>query len=123
MGLIVSHGCWPLCSYRSFRFWRERLGLAAGYTVSEGYLDLDYDNITEANIFGDWETDPEDILVVLLAHSDWNGVIRNYHLIPLAIRLLYLRESLDIEWDKWALDNFVNGLEIAYDLGEDVLFH
>lgn len=66
-----------------FMDWRLLLAKTAGYKVVGWehdeilYLvpDLDYENIDYANLMGVWEEEPEDILVVLLAHSDEAGSI------------------------------------------------
>jgi len=101
MKLTVSQGCFS-GSPVAFAAWRLLLAKAAGFGVVTFRIDdtpllvpdLDVDMLTMENIMGVWETDPEDIILVLLAHCDYEGCIYPNHLIPLADRLEALAENL-----------------------------
>jgi len=85
-----------------FMNWRLLLARAAGYGV-EGCEQndvtflvpaLDYDHMTTENVLGIWDIEPEDVLVVLLAHSDEDGAIYPPHLAALATRIEELLPEL-----------------------------
>lgn len=94
MGLDTTHDCWH-GPYSAFQRWREAVQVAAGWHLevvndSPPYRwprEVNATALTEANFEGEWETVPEDPLIVLVAHSDWSGVIPRDALIPLAERL------------------------------------
>lgn len=85
-----------------FLNWRLLLARAAGFGVigweheEVTYLlpALDYETLTFENSLGIWDIDPEDVLIVLLAHSDEEGAIYPMHLAPLAERIEMLIPEL-----------------------------
>lgn len=94
MGLDTSHDCWH-GAYSAFSTFRNELAKAAGYQLAE-YEDNGYrfispvverDNVTAANYQGEWEETPSDPLLVLILHSDCDGVIKPAQGVPLANRL------------------------------------
>lgn len=140
MGLDTSHDCWR-GAYSAFTRWRHGLARAAGYSV----LDVKYDTITmptvmmdwghfasenPGHLVGEWSRIPDDPLVILLAHSDCDGVIRHQHAAILADRieelLPLLPEQEDTghigDWRK-KTQRFIDGLRLAASRGEDVEFH
>lgn len=130
MGLTTSHECWD-GSYGAFRRWRNALAVAAGYRL-ELYKDgepipvLDWDNLPDGVLMGEWPATPDDPLLVLLAHSDCEGWIRSAQAAPLADRLAELIEKLppDTTYVIWRrrTEEFVAGLRRAAEAGEDVEF-
>ena len=115
MGLDTSHDCWH-GSYGGFNDYREALADAAGYDL-EKLWGLDWPDGSEA---GKWPVLPHDPLVVLLQHSDCDGVIPWDVCGELAERLAGLSVS-----DQWVpfVARFVDGLREAHALSEDVDFH
>ena len=101
MKVIVQPDCF-VGEPMDFLNWRLLLAKAAGYGVTGWTHDevtyllpaLDYENLTVENSLGIWNIDPDDVLVVLLAHSDEEGAIYPTHLAPLADRLDTLLEDL-----------------------------
>lgn len=105
-----------------FLNWRLQVARAAGYGVSAWEVDgatyliprLPYDTYSYENILGIWDIEPDDILEVLLAHSDEEGAIYPIHAGPLADRLEELSESINqIENDKGRTRKFIDGLRKA----------
>jgi hypothetical protein len=102
MGLDTSHGCWS-GPYSAFSSWRNALCLAAGWHLYEkeyndGFKmklprEINWDEVTNENIRGEWERLPEDPLVVLIAHSDCDGQLPVEVLLPLADRLEQLLDK------------------------------
>ena len=101
MNLRVEPDCFvgePL----EFANWRLLLARAAGFGVEGWEHDditfllpaLDYENMSTENILGIWDIEPEDVLIVLLAHSDEEGAIYPVHLEPLAARIEELLPEL-----------------------------
>lgn len=95
MGLDTSHDCWH-GAYSAFSRWRNDIALAAGYAIWPVRYDdgitretimIDWGHVTEDNLAGKWQETPSDPLVVLIAHSDCDGVIYPEQAIPLADRL------------------------------------
>lgn len=124
-------------AYSAFTRWRNQLAEAAGYTVAPGPGPyripgpaLDWDNLTEANGAGDWETTPADPLLVLLAHSDCDGHILPAQAGPLADRLTELLPLLPAgtggghigDW-RVTTQTFIDGLRAAAEAGERVEFY
>ena len=62
-----------------------------GDDVAVEVPDLDQFDLVEANIYGSWDTPPDDPILYLLAHSDEEGVIEEEHMLPLASRLTELK--------------------------------
>lgn len=82
--------------YGGFMNWRNTIALAAGYSIEEDTSEegitlpcpvLDWDSITSDNMQGDWESIPEDPLVILLAHHDHEGHLYPEHAALIADRL------------------------------------
>ena len=154
MGLDTTHGCWS-GPYSAFGRFREHLQDAAGWPMSEVKDEygiswrettrIDWSQITEENISGIWDTMPEDPLVVLIAHSDCDGIIPADACGPLADRIeelipkLGATEKVDPEWlaragmseappravydgEQEAAKRFVAGLRLAAAAGEAVEF-
>lgn len=136
MGLDTTHDCWH-GAYSAFARWRCEAASAAGYMIG----NLEYKGIITPTVLvdwghlqdvlhGDWEQDPEDPLMVLIAHADDDGVIRHRHCKPLADRLTGLLDKIP-EGDagghigNWREKTqvFINGLLDAHSNDEDVEFH
>jgi hypothetical protein len=78
---------------------------------------------------GDWpEGEPADPLRVLIDHSDCDGWIRHRHTLPLAERLRELLPALSNDGpypthtDRAKCEQFIAGLVMAHESGEDVEF-
>jgi len=141
MGLWVSHECWT-GAYSAFSRWREQLARTAGYTVAKvtwedgdvfdnnrDWVLIDWGHITNAHLMGEWDETPADPLLVLIAHSDCEGVIHPAQAGPLADRLTELLPLLPDEADlghigAWRpkTQAFIDGLRAAVEAGEDVEF-
>jgi hypothetical protein len=133
MGLDTTHNCWH-GSYGGFSYWRNLIAEAAGYKLvrSGGVydhvtIDLDWDQYEAENFYGKWAKDPEDILLVLIVHSDCEGEIKKRHLLPLADRLEEVLK--DLPEDETFRDihgttqQFIDGLRLAAEMGQKVKFH
>ncbi|MGH9252640.1 MAG: hypothetical protein ACRD0W_24455 [Acidimicrobiales bacterium] len=151
MGLDTTHDAWG-GGYIAFTRWRNKLAEVAGYYVepqhirsfSDGSPDesvsanvcLDWGHVTEAQIMGKWTAMPcnilgePDPLLILLAHSDCDGMIEAQYCAPLADRIEQLIPRLPTEsaaghigdW-RAKTQRFVDGLRQAAAAGEDVGFH
>ena len=144
MGLDTTHDCWH-GAYSAFSRWRDSLAEAAGYSShqheSGGTIwDLDWANI-ERTIGGEllgvgWPCIPyrpdgtQDPLIILLAHSDCEGVIEHKWCLRLAERLEELQPLLEGKSDMGHIglytektQSFIDGLRFAHAEGEDVVFH
>lgn len=115
MGLRISHGCWDN-PYSLFRSWREDLTRCVGRTVFD-----DDDRVTEKTVQGIWNFKPNDVIDVLLCHSDCDYSIPHRFCSPLADRL---EEIAVLQNDQFAekTSQFVKGLRNAHMLCEDVRF-
>ncbi len=138
MGLDTSHDCWH-GAYSAFSRWRNEIAMAAGYMVGDvkyenGFTSktvlVDWGHVTEANLAGQWDATPADPLMVLIAHSDCEGVIKPAQAGPLADRLESLLPKLPTEDAPGHIGNwrdktqaFIDGLRAAAKAGEDVEFH
>lgn len=158
MGLDTSHDAWN-GPYSAFMSWRIALQKAAGWHPVENYGDewygvdqtvVNWDDITDANIQGEWESVPEDPLVVLIAHSDCDGILPVPVLLPLADRLEGLLDKFEDygppghprpKPDNWndaepwppqrahydgyraATERFITGLRAAAAAGEPIEFY
>lgn len=149
MGLDTTHDCWH-GAYSGFGIFREMVGRAAGlpYRLSataEQYdddirhvLDIDWDQITGAQIAGDWKEPPcitrvgydpplRDPVLYLLIHSDCDGKLRCKYLKQLKARLEELLPKFnELAGDGYCegrLEQFINGLGKAIKKGDDVSFH
>jgi len=155
MGLDTTHDCWN-GPYSAFSRFRNYLAQAAGYkiipagtrlTTGDVYqfntVDIDWTRYEDENYFGEWGPDkvPDDKLLLLIVHSDCEGVIRHRHAGPLADRLEELEPAIaenfskeqycrncgqrinDDEWVPSRLRKFIDGLREAEQNGEDVEFY
>src|SRR6185369_10798090 len=98
MGLDTTHDCWH-GSYSAFTRWRNTIAEVAGYSLMDPTPEeqarycfskhpmIEWDGIENKNYRGDWSQMPGDPLIVLIAHSDCDGVIHPEHGRPLADRL------------------------------------
>lgn len=138
MGLGVSHDCW-YGAYSAFMRFRIELCRAAGYKLSTDpqYPDSSIQvpsiwyehDWSDQRYQGDWENEaPEDPLIVLIVHSDCDGVIPAKWCLPLAKRLQSLAEKMPdtggghMPSARGAAVQFAEGLLRAHDAGEDVEF-
>ena len=155
MGLDTTHGCWH-GPYSAFSRWREAVQEAAGWHLEQrrdGWMtyrwprEVNADALTDENFVGEWESLPEDPLVILVAHSDCDGVIPVPALLPLADRLdeiasrmgtadgqksdSWLEQSghaerparADYDGTRAATARFAAGLRLAAARNEPVEFH
>ena len=138
MGLHTTHDCWT-GAYGSFARFRDALAKAAGYetkTVADGYggmrevLLIDWGHVSETQIMGEWDRIPTridgtpDPLLILLAHSDCDGIIQARYCAAIADRLTELLPQVPDLPDRHRSDarRFVTGLRLAAERGEDVEF-
>jgi hypothetical protein len=159
MGLDTSHGCWH-GSYGGFAAWRNDIARVIGwevegdargnYVIPEGripdqappadeivttdgetYVVKWSESYPNGVYLGQWDKDPEDVLDVLMLHSDCEGIIPHRFCKPLAERLheiAVLQEqhpSEDERYGNWHYDatiRFLTGLLNADRRGEDVDF-
>ncbi len=134
MGLDTSHDAWH-GAYSAFSRWRHELAKVAGYQVAriEGQIHettlIDCGHIVDKNYYGEWDEAPDDPLIMLIAHSDCEGVIHPQHATLLADRLTELLPLLTgdggghIGSYREKTEQFIKGLRLAVERGEDVDFH
>jgi hypothetical protein len=138
MGLDTTHNAWH-GAYSAFSRWRDGLARAAGYEVKRVTYDdgwsadeaqINWDQIVQKNFDGEWDETPADPLVVLIAHSDCDGVIHPEQAKPLADRLEELLPKLpDAEGGghigSWRekTQKFIDGLRVAAEANENLEFH
>lgn len=134
MGLDTSHNCWH-GAYSAFTRWRHELARVAGYQVArlEGQTHdttlIDWGHIVDENYYGEWDALPSDPLILLIAHSDCEGVIHPQHAQLLADRLAELLPLLSGDGGghigdyRTKTEQFIAGLRDAAAKGEDVDFH
>lgn len=152
MGLDTSHNCWhgAYSGFASWRLdvahtigWgTEATALgSATYAIPEGRVpeqdppaDEEYTVDGETHTvewskaydngvwLGQWDNDPEDVIDVLMIHSDCEGIIPHRFCQPLAERLAEIAGDQN-GWERDATVRFINGLLIAHGRGDDVDFH
>ena len=140
MGLDTTHGAWH-GAYSAFNRWRDTMAQVAGLPLtgepgmrSTEHPYINWDAITEDNIYGKWETTPEEPLIVLIAHSDCDGAIYPQQATPLADRLEELLPKIQESESGWGhierdgglaavTRRFIGGLRAAAAGGEPVEFH
>ncbi len=133
MGLDTTHDCWH-GAYSSFNVWRDKVAEVAGYEMKiidgKSAPVIDWDSITEDNIYGEWERAPEDPLLILIAHSDCDGKIKAEFTKPLADRLTPLVQLMPdgegpghIGYWRKKTQQFIDGLLDAHSNDEDVEFY
>jgi hypothetical protein len=153
MGLDTSHDCWhgaysafmrwreeiaKLAGYPPLRlmegFWSrsEPGALSLVEAACKGaYGDTKYVDRVVAGLPISWDYFSRDPLTVLLNHSDCEGEIEHKDLKPLADRLRELLEKMPSEQDfgghignvREKTQQFIDGLMLAHEAGEDVEFH
>ena len=116
MGLDTTHGCFN-GSYNGFDVWRKEICRLAGIE-----FDCKPRNRSTAELNGDWAETPDDILYVLIDHSDCDGHIPAQHCALLADRLVGLLPHAYTLRDKKNTSQFVKGLRAAAAKGEEVHF-
>ena len=136
MGLDISHDCWH-GAYSAFNRWRDKLAGVAGYAIADVRWEdglhsptimVDWGHL-QGNLEGEWETTPDDPLLVLIVHSDCDGKIKPEQASLLADRLVELLPLLPEgdggghirDW-KEKTQLFINGLRDAVARREDVEF-
>lgn len=135
MGLDTTHGCWH-GAYSAFHRWRCELARVGGYPLKEGgassrkvpaVWDLDW---PDAAYQGEWDgKPPADPLLILLIHSDCDGLIPAEYAGVLADRLQGLLPLLPSDpapghigdWRR-KTETFIAGLRRAAAAGEPVEF-
>lgn len=148
MGLDASHDAWH-GAYSAFSRWRDTLARAAGYEVCRlvEHEDLpgkygretvliDWGHIVEKNYYGEWDHIPcsssgPDPLLLLIAHSDCEGMLEPEHCALLADRLAELLPSIPEELDggghvgnvRTTTERFIVGCRAAAAAGERLDFH
>lgn len=122
MGLSVSHGCFR-APYSTFGEWRNHLAVLGGYRLALSDFGFYYPEVgaTQDSYAGEWEVTPKDALLILLAHSDCEGVIHHEHIPYLVARLEELYPMTQ-GYFRGITDQFIVGLRMAHDLAEDVQF-
>lgn len=149
MGLDTTHNCWH-GSYGAFNRWRETVARVAGYLVRRVIWDedmplqdfqnmqktvlLDWGAIKKKHYQGEWAGDEKillyDPLVVLLVHSDCEGVISVREARMLLPRLASLVPKMAQAESSGSceigstrrLELFIQGLAAAIEVGEEVEF-
>ena len=132
MGLDTTHECWH-GPYSAFGRWRNELARVAGYSFyKQDGFDIpliDWGHLPDETLFGEWARTPDDPLIVLIAHSDCEGVIHPAQADALAKRLEELIPLLPEEKDRGHIGSwraktqqFVDGLREAVERNEDVEF-
>jgi hypothetical protein len=141
MGLDITHDCWH-GAYSAFMKWRHAVAEAAGYAIWPVMTDmgfgtpmpqdtimLDWGHVSDDNLMGEWDELPHDPLLLILAHSDCEGIIKKEFCQPLANRLKEILPNMPKgdagghigDWQE-KTQKFIDGLEIAAN-EEDVEFH
>lgn len=113
MGLDVSHDCWG-GAYSSFHRFRAGIARAVGIPDLMGMQGFGGE--------GSWDELAGDPLVLLLTHSDCEGVIECRDCLPLARRLEEVAEKVGGVDLKRAILRFAAGLRAAAAAKEDVVF-
>lgn len=131
MGLDTSHDCWH-GPYSAFFRWRTAVANAGGYPTTNGgrtYANIDFDKFEPKNLYGEWDSLPDDPLLILLVHSDCDGEIPSEYCAHIATRLEQILPALPEEGSgalahgyQWATQRFINGLRDAAEAGEAVEF-
>lgn len=129
MGLDTTHDCYS-GGYGGFNLLRAAIARAAGEQIEDSFSVLyNYDDFRPINFHGEWDKTPEDILTVLIVHSDCEGKIMSEHCGPLADRIEKLLPDIP-EVDhahggrrfRKMAQRFVDGLREAAEANEDVEF-
>ena len=131
MPLPMSHNAWT-GTYFHFDDWRARVAKAAGYEVEldedpQNWTELlpESDTIRERILQGHWE--PEDPVLILLMHSDCEGVIQPPDGRRLAARLDELLDKIGAgepnagDWQD-TTRRFIKGLTRAAEARQNLEF-
>lgn len=134
MGLDTTYGCWH-GPYSAFNRWRTEVARAAGmpivrrddedrreYPALWGEPEWAGGEHAVAVAQGEWDELPEDPLLVLLLHSDCDGIIPVEALLPLAERLEEIAPQMNEDYDRDATARFAQGLRAAAAAGKPVEF-
>lgn len=134
MGLSTTYNCFE-GSYSRFSEWRNAIALASGYKLeSYDYLGAKIFQIilnkrlcTKKYAMGVWDNPPEDIIQILFAHSDCDGIIQSKYCSSLADRLEEILEILPEEKTPYYNNHittqlFIEGLRKAAEDGADIEF-
>lgn len=116
MGLDTSHDCWH-GSYSWFAEWRQAVANAANASY------LPPADLPNRVFYGWWDDEPEDIINVLMWHSDCEGYIFPQHAEKLARRLLDVAPAMPEGWMRDKTYAFAAGLLKAADAWQIVEFH
>lgn len=132
MGLDTSHNAWH-GAYSAFMRWRSEIAKVSGICYIDekenGRYQMPWHMYQNKNYMGEWDVTPDDPLVILLVHSDCEGIIKSAHCAALADRLEGLLPKLDgdggghIGAYRDKTNEFIAGLRKAAAAGEDVDFH
>lgn len=122
-------------AYSTFNAFRNYIAELAGYKVSISdnpdelpipYPQMDYDIYNSDNYLGIWEKEPDDIILVLIVHSDCEGIIDKRHVGLLAERIEALLQQAFPAKQWWYLHEkailFVEGLKRAKKRNQKITF-
>ena len=143
MGLSVSHGCWR-GAYNAFHAWRVKIAEVSGFPplcLMEAfwipgeigdpikYLPEYLQKEISGSLPIKWEPYQPDPLIILLRHSDSNGEIAWQDCFAIAQRLEEIIHLLPAEDDPGHIGNwndktqkFIDGLRLAHELQENIIF-
>ena len=144
MGLDCSHDCYS-GGYGTFNAWRAEVARVVGIPLElmEGFLRIPVEGEFDISFLPDgstpytvprislpikWETLAPDPLLILLSHSDCDGIIEAKDCGPIADRLqklLPMMPGADAPFRRnmqEVTQQFINGLRQADAAGEDVQF-
>ena len=123
--------------YSSFGEWRRKVGVAAGYDLEPFSIGdfkservvVDYDSYPEEAAYGDWDSTPDDPLMVLFVHSDCEGKIYPAQAGPLADRLEEVlpeipeaENTVMLNYWKRKTQTFIDGLRECVDEDKPMRF-
>jgi len=134
VGLSTTYNCFE-GSYSYFNEWRNAIALASGYKIESFdyfgnkyfYPVLNEKICTKEHKMGIWEKAPKDILIILLAHLDCDGIIQSKYCSSLADRLEEILKILSEETPSFynkriTTQLFIEGLRKAAKDGADIEF-
>lgn len=142
MGLDTTHDCWH-GAYSAFSRWRNYVAKTAGYVIAKvtwddvGYpadtVMLEWHRYEAKNYYGQWDTLPDDPLIILIVHSDCEGEIKPQHATILADRLEEILQDMEDEpanghiayhgGYRACTEQFIAGLRSAAVANEPVRFY
>lgn len=113
MGLNTTHNCWN-GSYITFMSWRNELSQHAGKGPLREYW---------YSLSGEDFKNPSDKLDILLCHSDCDGEINWQDCLDIAKRLEdLLPKFAEPSYFRQKTIQFIEGLKLAHELKENVIF-